>query len=186
MDKILQPAKLAIDPNSSSATKEWKHWIRTFRNYVSRFVTSEDADEDKLAALINCAAPDVFEHIDHCSTFAEAEATLEKLYVKKPNDIFARYLLKTAKQRPDQSLADFRCVLAKLTKDCDLKDVSAAQYGDDLMRDSFISGILSSEIRQRLLERKTLSMREAYELAVTIDDAKHGFLNLCLRMNLMS
>ena len=182
MDKLLKPVKLALDPNSSSATKQWIHWIRTFRSYVDRFITassSEAMEEDKLAALINCATPEVYEHIDQCKTFSEAEVTLEKLYVKQPNDIFARYLLRMAKQRPDQTLADFKCTLDRLAKDCDFKNVTAAQYRDDLVRDSFITGIISAEIRQRLLEHKSLTMINAYEQAVTIDDAKRDNRLFC-------
>ena len=62
----------------------------------------------------------------------------------------------------------------KLAKDCDFREVTAAQYRDDMIRDSFISGILSTNIRQRLLEHKTLSMKEAYDQALTIDDANRN------------
>ena len=175
MDKILKPTRLGIDPNSSTATKEWRHWKRTFNSYVRRYITtttSENVDEDRLAALVSCATPEVFEYFDHCDTYAEAEATLDQLYVKRPNEIFARHLLQVAKQKPNQTLEDFRCTLVKLAKDCDFKDVTAAQYKDDLIRDSFINGILSSEIRQRLLEHKTLTMKQAFDQAVTMDDAK--------------
>ena len=127
MDKLLKPAKLSIDPNSPSASKEWKHWVRTFRSYVGRYVSDlneEEADRDKLEALVNCATPEVFEFFDECQTFKEAVETLEKLFVKKPNNIFARHLLQAARQKPDQTLADFRCVLVKLAKNCEFSDVS--------------------------------------------------------------
>ena len=175
MDKLLKPSKLAIDPNSSSSAKEWKHWISTFNSYVSRFVgseSSEQADSDKLAALVNCANAEVYEHFDHCTSYTEAEATLEKLFVKPPNEVFARHLLRVAKQKPQQSLADFKCTLTKLAKDCNFRDVSAAQYRDDMLRDSFINGLLSSDIRQRLLEHKTLCLNQAYDQAVTLDNAR--------------
>ena len=182
MDKILQPGKLAIDPNSPSATKEWKHWKRIFTSYVNKYITpttSEDIDEDKLSALVSCATPEVFEYFDHCQTFAEAETILEQLFVKQPNDIFARHVLRMAKQKPNQSLEDFRCTLVKLAKDCDFHDVSALQYKDDMIRDSFISGILSGDIRQRLLEHKTLTMKQAFDQAVTLSDAKRDNQLFC-------
>ena len=181
MERILKPVKLAIDPNSPKASKEWKHWIRTFKGYVSRFVSvsSETTDEDKLAALISCATADIYEYFDHCETYAEAEEVLEKLYVKKPNEIFARYLLRTAKQEPSQTLSDFQCTLLKLAKDCEFKAVTAAQYKDDLVRDSFINGISSAEIRQRLLEKKTLNMKNAYSIAMTMADAKRDNQFFC-------
>ena len=175
MDKLLKPSKLAIDPNGPSAAKDWRHWIRTFRSYVSRFAgetSGDEADAEKLDALINCASSEVFEYIDDCQTYAEAEELLQKLYVKEPNEVFARYQLRIAKQQPNQSLADFRCALNRLAKDCNFRSVTAAQNRDDMVRDAFISGISSTDIRQRLLERKVLSMNDAYDIAVTIDDAK--------------
>ena len=99
--------------------------------------------------------------------------------MKQPSDIFARYLLKSAKQESNQTLADFKCSLVKLSKDCIFKDVSATQYRDDLIRDSFISGIYSPDVRQRLLEHKTLTLNDAYEIAVTIDDAKRDNRVFC-------
>ena len=175
MEKLLKPSKLSIDPNSASATKEWRHWLKTFKSYVSRYLSEtseEQAEEDKLAALISCSTPQVYELFDHCETYSEAEQTLDKLFVKRPHDIFARYLLRSARQEPNQSLAEFRSCLVKLAKDCVFKDVTASQYQDDMIRDAFINGISSSDIRQRLLENKTLSMKQAYEQALVIDDAK--------------
>ncbi len=87
--------------------------------------------------LVSCATPEVYEYFDHCETYQEAEATLEQLYVKKPNDIFARHLLSIEKQKPIQTLKDFRCNLVKLAKDCDFKDVTAMQYREDMIRDAF-------------------------------------------------
>ena len=34
MDTLLKPARLDLDPNSHSATKEWKHWHRTLKNVI--------------------------------------------------------------------------------------------------------------------------------------------------------
>ena len=106
--------------------------------------------------LSNCATPEVCEHLDHCESFEEVEVTLEKLFIKQLNEIFARHLLRTAQQKPNQSSADFRCVLTKLAKDCNFKAVTAVQYKIDMVRDAFINGILSPGIRERLLEHNTL------------------------------
>ena len=174
MEKLLKPARLAIDPNSSSAAKEWRHWVKTFQSYISLF--PDASSQVKLAALVNCATPEVYENFDHCENYEEAEATLGKLFIKQPNEIFARHVLRTEKQKPNQTLADFRSTLTKLAKNCNFKDVTAAQYKDDMLRDAFINGIMSAGIRQRLLEHKTLTMSEAYEQAVTLDDAKRDNL----------
>ena len=98
--------------------------------------------------------------------------TLEGLYIKSPNEIFARHLLATRRQQPGESLDEFLQSLRKLSKDCNLKAVSAEQYREELLRDSFINGLYSSLIRQRLLENKTLSLQTAYDQANSLDLAQ--------------
>ena len=176
MDRILKPGKLEIDPNEASATRQWKHWQRIFTSYVNKFIndsTSEDIEGDKLSALVCCSSPEVYQYFDHCLTFTEAEKILEGLYVKQPNEIFARHLLRVSKQKNNQTLEDFRSTLVKLAKDCNFKDVTAGQYREEMIRDSFINGLHSPEIRQRLLEHKHLTMAEAFQQAVTLQDAKN-------------
>ena len=50
--------------------------------------------------------------------------------------------------------------------------MTAVQYEDAMKRDSFISGISSSPIRQRLLESRTLTFSEAYEEARALELVK--------------
>ena len=98
--------------------------------------------------------------------------TLEGLYIKSPNEIFARHLLATRRQQPGESLDEFFQSLRKLSKDCNLKAVSAEQYREELLRDSFINRLYSSLIRQRLLWNKTLSLQTAYDQANSLDLAQ--------------
>ena len=50
--------------------------------------------------------------------------------------------------------------------------MSAEQYREELLRDSFINGLYSSLIRQRLLENKTLPLQTAYDQANSSDLAQ--------------
>ena len=111
MEKLLKPAKLSIDPNSSESSSDWKHWITCFQNYVDEFLpetsSEERADRAKLRALISCSTSKVYKLFDHCKTYVEAEETLTKLFVKRPHEIFARHLLQNNRQKLNQSLPDF-------------------------------------------------------------------------------
>ena len=60
----------------------------------------------------------------------------------------------------------------KLSQNCDFTAVSAQEYKDDMKRDSFINGLSSNFIRQRLLENRTLTFTEAHEKARSIELAK--------------
>jgi len=35
MDKHLRPARFDTEPNSTNAEKEWRHWYRTFLNFIN-------------------------------------------------------------------------------------------------------------------------------------------------------
>ena len=35
MDKFLKPSRLECDPNAAGADKEFKHWLKTFQNFIS-------------------------------------------------------------------------------------------------------------------------------------------------------
>ena len=64
--------------------------------------------------------------------------------------------------------------LRKLSKDCKFKAVSAEQYRDEMLRDAFINGLLSPEIRQRLLENDKLTMDSAFDKASSMDVAQRN------------
>ncbi|XP_042218088.1 uncharacterized protein LOC121863481 [Homarus americanus] len=136
MEKLLRPTRLDIDPNSPTAAKEWKHWHRTFINFIEEY--GENAP-DKLRTLI-----------------------------------FARHLLAKRRQQPGETLDEFLRELRKLSKDCNLKPVTAEQYREELIHDAFINGISSPLIWQRLLENKTLGLQNAYNQAYSLDLAQHN------------
>ena len=77
---------------------------------------------------------------------------LFKHYVKPKNEIFARHILATSKQEQGQPLDQFLKKLRSLSKECDFKAVSADKNKEEAIRDAFISGLISNQIRQRLLE----------------------------------
>ena len=89
----------------------------------------------------------VYEYIEECTDYDSAVRVLEQLFVKTPNEIFARNLIATRRQKPGESLTEFLIELRKLSKDCNLKDVTAEQYPEELVRDSFINGLISPLIR---------------------------------------
>ncbi|XP_076055154.1 uncharacterized protein LOC143033545 [Oratosquilla oratoria] len=104
MEKLLKPAPLDLDPSSSTAAREWRHWYKTFSNFIQE--CGENAP-DKLRTLVNCVSHNVYEYIEECTNYDSAISVLQKLYVKTPNEIFARHLLATRQQKPGESLDEF-------------------------------------------------------------------------------
>ena len=75
-------------------------------------------------------------------------------------------------QRHSESIDTFLQELQKLSKDCNLKAVTAEQQRELLLCDSFINGLLSPLIWQWLLENKTLDLQNACDQAKSLDLAQ--------------
>jgi len=61
--------------------------------------------------------------------------------------------------------------LRLLSKDYEFQEVTVAVYCDKFSRDSFINGLKSSAIRQRLLEIENITLHRASELADSLERA---------------
>ena len=160
-----------VDVNSSTTGKEWKHWKRTFQNYVIAFETADNT-VDRLQVLTNFLSFHIFEYIDECETYEAAIQKLDSVLMKTPNEVFARHLLATAKQKPGQSLEEFLQELRRLSKDCNFQAVTREQHRDGFLRDAFTNRILYTTIRRRLLEEVTLTIDTAFEKARALDLAQ--------------
>ena len=74
MNKIIKPERLSLDPNDSSAAKEWRHWHRTFKNDLGALPAEEgegenaDVADTKLKYLINSVDFNVFAFIEDCQS----------------------------------------------------------------------------------------------------------------------
>ena len=95
MSKALKPLRLDLDPNSPDATKQWKHWKRTFDNFIEE---CGDTAPDRFRSIVNFISAEVFDYVEECTTYEAVIETLERLYAKTPNKIFARHDLATRKQ----------------------------------------------------------------------------------------
>ena len=122
--------------------------------------------------VISCLSAEVFPFVEDCDTYEEIVATLRNIYVKPTNNVFARYLLVSRNQGFTESVSDFLQALKVLAKNCTFTAVSANDYREQLIRDSFIKGLNSSFIKQRLLEHGDLTLTRAIELAETLDSAQ--------------
>lgn len=165
MERYLRPERFDADPNQADAAKQWLHWFRTFENFLTSLAS---LSPNKLDTLINYLAPSVYEFIGECTTYEDAINILKDTYVKPKNEVFARHLLATCKQE-GQTLDQYLCKLKTLAKECDFKSVTAEQNRNNAIRDAFITGLTSNEIRQRILEQKNLNLENAFDLARSLE-----------------
>ena len=133
--------------------KNKRHWRRTLDNFIIE--CGIDPVPNKHRIVTNLISATVYEHVED---FQSVIDTLDNLFVKSPNVIFARHLLSTRRQQSGETLDQFLQDLCKLSKYCKFKAITAEQYREELVRDAFINGPLSPAIRQRLLESDSLSL----------------------------
>ena len=144
----------------------------TFNNFLT--ATKITSDEDKYRMLINFINPTVYSYISDHKSYPPAIKALQDIYDKPRNSLYARHLLASTKQQPHQSLDEYLRTLRTLSKDCDFKPVNAEEYRSESIRDSFISGLSSNFIRQRILESETSTLDTAFNLARTLDLAQRN------------
>ncbi len=104
MDKVLRSERFDTSPNAQDASKSWRHWLATFENFVG-VIPGEEVN--KLNVLINYVSSDVYQLFCDAATYDEAINLLKNLYVKTPNEIFARHKLATRKQQSGESLDEY-------------------------------------------------------------------------------
>ena len=102
--KHLRPERFDCDPSTPTAMKKYKHWIKTFNNYIRSI---NDTGLDQLDCLHNFVSPDIFDLISDCTTFEAATAALETIFVKPVNEIYNRHVLATKHQSEGESLDQF-------------------------------------------------------------------------------
>ena len=132
MDKHLRPAWFDAEPNNASSEREWRHWHRTFENFLVSIAAQQP---DRLNTLINYVSAEVYEYI---ADAADYDAAIE-LYIHSTNDIYNRHLLATRQQNEGETLDQFLQSLKKLAKVCQFSAVTADQYRQEYMQNSFIN-----------------------------------------------
>lgn len=109
------------------------------------------SEESKFRLLTNYLATNVYQYINELKTFKGAVDTLELIYIKSRNEIYARYNLATKQQHAGEWIEQYFQALKQLSKDCNFKDVTVEQNKSKHIRNAFISGLSCFCIRQRLL-----------------------------------
>ena len=176
MNKYLPlPKDLTADPNSADGPRAFKYWIRTVEDYLStlqEYRKENEPEINKARIVRSFISQDIFALVEELQDYDSIIATLRQVYVKRKNNVYARHLLVSRKQETGENVAQYLLVLKSLAKDCTFQDVSADRYRNELIRDSFINGISSAAIRQRLLERDDVTLQQAFELADSLERAQ--------------
>ena len=169
MEKVLKPERFDINSTAPNATKLWRHWLATFGNLL---VAIESENLNKLTVLTNYVSADVYELFGEVANYDAALEILKAAYARTPNEIFARHASSTRKQQPDESVDEYLQILKSLSKECNYRQVTAVQYREEVIQDTFKRELQNANIGQRLLENERLDLQAAVTQARALDIAQ--------------
>ncbi|XP_041986135.1 uncharacterized protein LOC121738250 [Aricia agestis] len=173
--QLLKPDKFEVEPGTPDAELKYEHWKTTFSNYLSEGMGKETfSEETKLRLLLNNLSYNVYIHVREAKDYVSAIELLDKLYIKEKNKVHARYILLRSVQKPDESISDFLRTLQQRAQSCCFKAVDAQTHKSEYIRDAFIAGINSNEIRQQLLQSLDINLDQAVNKALSIELANNN------------
>ena len=80
MDKALRPDRFEGIANTSTATKEFNHWLKTFEAYLT---VLPQENLNKLIVLTNFVSPSVHEYFSECTTYEDAVQALKGIIIRQ-------------------------------------------------------------------------------------------------------
>jgi len=131
MEKVLKPQRLDAKPGLKTAADEFKHWLKTFEDYLDA-LSAADLEPDKYKVLTNLVSSQVYRYFADVEDYDSAIGTLKELYVKPKNTIAARHELLTCEQMTGESIDNFAVRLKQLSQECECQPVSAERYRSDI------------------------------------------------------
>ena len=177
MDRLLKPEKLDANPNDLDAKLTFKHWLRTFERFITAVDerrAENDPNTDKYGILVNYVSPKVYEYIEETTEYEQALTLLKRAYIKPRNKIMVsmQHLLSIRSQQPGETINEYFDSLHQLAKECEFQAVDADTHKQIMIRDAFIKGLESANIRQRLLEHDDITLQRSFDLALLLDQAR--------------
>uniref|UniRef100_UPI00358F985C uncharacterized protein n=1 Tax=Myxine glutinosa TaxID=7769 RepID=UPI00358F985C len=170
-NKTLAVAVFCADPQAPDGGLQLKHWLRTLENHFEEPETAPMA-ATKLAMLHSKIDYKVYNSIAQFATYDLSIAELKRLYIKEKSPVYARYLLLTRRQQPNEAMDHYAQELRQLLLDSIKEPRTPAQAQDDLLLDAFIAGVSSQELRLKLLEKTDLTFATALEQGKVYTEAR--------------
>ena len=175
MDKILRPNDLDLDITTPDADKIYNFWEVKLKNLIEANF-SDKSEKQKLFVLTQYLTYKTYTLVEDAKTYTEALETLRGTFVKTQNEVFARHLLITRKQKQEEGVDEYMAQLKMLAKNCNYTAVTAQEHFEESVRDAFVAGLKSDAIRERLLEEK-ITLTKAHEKARSVETAQKNNLS---------
>ena len=107
MERYLKLNHLELDTSDPDSDDKWLHWRDMFEGFLLELQSSSTSaltGSQKLTLLLHHISTPIYKCLSRCQNYDAAISTLDGMFIKKKNSIFARYLLATRRQETEESL----------------------------------------------------------------------------------
>lgn len=164
--------------NSGATT--WARWVKRFETAVQIYDGGADAGKKRQlilhymgATVYNVLCDKLLPKEPESIPYDEIVSTLQNHFDPRPNEILENYRFHSRKQKPEESCIDFLTALRRLSVNCGF-----GTYLDTALRNQFVFGLKNQNVQSRLLEKKTLTIEEAANMASSYEIAEKGGIEL--------
>lgn len=153
-------------------TMPWNRWVKRFETALSLF----NADATKKRQLLlhymgattyNVLCDKVLPNEPETLQYEVIVSTLENHFNPKANEILENYRFHLRKQQSGESCEQFLVALRLLAKGCNFGD-----YLNIALRNQLVFGLKNQAIQNRLLEKKSLTLDDAINIAKAYEVAE--------------
>lgn len=157
-----------------STKSTWSRWVKRFKTALDLYECKSTKHQRLLLHFVgtqtyNILCDKVLPKVPEDMKFDEIVQILEEHYDPKPNELLENFRFNLRKQKSDETCAEFAVALRRLSVGCNF-----GSYLDVALRNQFVFGLSDKKIQHRLLEKKSLNIEEAINMATAYELAEKG------------
>lgn len=154
------------------SSKKWSAYIRRVEQFIALNEIKKDLEVATLVTLVGEATYDLM--CDLCApnnpetrSFSELVKIVSDHLEPRRSDIAERHVFRQRRQMAGEGLSEYLQALKHLASSCNF-DTKL----EENLRDQFVSGLSSDDMRSRLFAEPTLTYKRAIELALALEAAE--------------
>ena len=153
-------------------TDDWEQYTERLEQYFK--ANSIEADDQKLTTFLTVMGPTAYALLSNLlapekpatKTYAELVTAMRDHLKPKPLVIAERFRFHQRNQADSESVADYMAELRKLADKCEF-----GEHLTEALRDQLVCGLRSETVQKRLLAEEDLTLKKAYETAISMEAA---------------
>ncbi|XP_055613887.1 uncharacterized protein K02A2.6-like [Uranotaenia lowii] len=169
------PPNFHIDPYDRRKTR-WPRWVERLETAFAIYGVADN--EMRRNLILHLMGSDAYEVLSdrlapenpRTQTYSAIVATLQEYFSPEPSEISENFRFNSRHQgdknaaSPEETIDEFLVALRRIAVTCDF-----GGYLERALRNQLVFGVKRDDIRERLMERKRLTLQEARDIAVSME-----------------